>query len=189
MRPIIGMSFLVLVVIGFGVAQHFTGSMTIPVMDQMAAQTAGARSTSPEPPLAFPVPAAPEAPAAQGIARVAPPPDPLLGEVHLSAGDAASRPADPTSADPVRIGFALGLQSSVRVTVATDDGAVVATVLDNPSASAGPRVVAWNGTNAAGAPVPAGRYTLGVAASEDTDVYRLTEHQLHLYVARPSGVD
>jgi hypothetical protein len=181
---------LVLVVIGFAVAQRFTGSMTIPVMDQMAAQTAGARSTShEEPPLAFPVPAAPEGPAAQGIARVAPPPDPLLGEVHISAGDAASRPANPTSVDPLRIGFALGVQSSVQVTVAADDGTVLATVLENPSASAGSRVVEWNGTSASGAPVPGGRYTLGVAATEDTDVYRLTVHQLHLYVARPNGVD
>ena len=177
---VVSLSVLTLAVVAFAVAQHFAGSLTIPVMDQKAAKVDAARSTSPEP-LAFPFVVAP---AASAAAPIAPARDQLLGEIHVSAGDAASRPADPTPADPLRIGFALGVQSSVRVTVSADDGAVVATVLENPSAPAGSRVVDWNGTSAAGAPVPGGRYTLGVAASEDADVLRLSTHALHLYVAR-----
>jgi FlgD Ig-like domain len=180
---VVSLSVLMLAVLALAVEQHLTGPLTIPVMDQMAAETAAARATSSEP-LAFPVAVAP---AVSAQAPIAPARDQLLGEIHVSAGDAASRPADPTPSDPLRIAFALGVQSSVRVTVSADNGAVVATVLENPSAPAGSRVVDWNGTSAAGAPVPGGRYTLGVAASEDIDVYRLSTHTLHLYVARPGG--
>lgn len=180
---VVSLSVLMLAVLALAVEQHLTGPLTIPVMDQMAAETAAARATTSEP-LAFPVAVAP---AVSAQAPIAPARDQLLGEIHVSAGDAASRPADPTPSDPLRIAFALGVQSSVRVTVSADDGAVVATVLENPSAPAGSRVVDWNGTSAAGAPVPGGRYTLGVAASEDIDVYRLSTHALHLYVARPGG--
>jgi len=184
---VVGVSLLLLAVLAVAAAQHVAGQLTIPVMDQMAADMTTARSTSSDP-VAFPFVAAqavsPPAPAAPAPASE---PGQLLGEVHVSAGDAASRPSNPTPADPLRIAFASGVPSSVRVTIAGEDGVVVATLLDDPSAAAGPRAVEWSGAGAADAPVPDGRYTLRVEASEDADVKRLSTHELHVYVARPVG--
>jgi hypothetical protein len=177
---------LVLAVIGLAIAQHLRAPMTIPVLDQMAVRDgqlgAGAQSPAVFPPMS----SAPMA-SAPAVSPEAPSPsigDQLLGAIHISSGDAASRPASPSTADPLRVGFSLGALAAVRVTLALDRGAVVATLLKAPPAPAGPRLVEWNGTNADGSQVSDGRYRLSVEASEDTDVYRKSVRDTYLYVAR-----
>src|ERR1700730_7457441 len=153
---------LVFAVIGFAIAQRAMGPMTIPVLDQMAVRNSGrAGATAAESP-AFPAVSAP------AVAPEAPSPslgDQLLGAVHISSGDGASRTADPTVADPLRVGFALGAPASVQVTLAVDRGPVIATLLKAPTAPAGPRIVEWNGTGADGSQVSSGRYRLSVEAN------------------------
>jgi hypothetical protein len=183
---------LVFAVIGFAIAQRMSGPLTIPVLDQMAVRTGragsgpGAGAAIPDAPAAFPVamsaPAsAPEAPS-PSIGSLG---DQLLGAIHISSGDVASRPADPTVADPLRVGFALGAPASVRITVAADRGPVVATLLKAPPAPAGARVVEWNGNNTDGSQATGGRYLLSVEANEDSDVYRKSVRDMYLFVARP----
>ena len=181
---VFGASVFVLEIAAFALTQHLKGGLTIPLMDSMAASANAVRSADTAP-LSFPAVAAPAAPPAETPSAPAQAGDQLLDEVHLSAGDAATRPADPSAADPLRIGFALGAASSVRVALSADDGTEVATMLENPSAPAGARVVEWSGANSAGSPVPGGRYTLTVQASQDNDVYSLSLHQQHVYIARP----
>jgi hypothetical protein len=186
-HPILGLSLLITAILAFAISQRVKEPLTIPVMDSMAVAADDARSRSDNSqPVGYPVVGLPAATAEAPGAPAPPARDPLLGEIHVSSGDTASRPADPSTTHPLRIGYAVGAQSSsVRVTVSADDGAAVATVLDSASVSAGASYVEWTGTNAGGSPVPSGRYTLTVEASHDTDVYWLSVRHMHLYVARP----
>jgi hypothetical protein len=188
-------ALLVLIVIGFGVAQRLRAPMTIPVLDQMVVRDGqlaadgrlGVGGTGPQSSAVFPPMASAPMASAPAVSPEAPSPslgDQLLGAIHISSGDAASRPASPTAADPLRVGFSLGAPAAVRVTLALDRGAVVATLLNAPPAPAGARTVEWNGTNTDGSQVSDGRYRLSVEASEDTDVYRKSVRDTYLFVAR-----
>jgi hypothetical protein len=183
-RHIVGISLLVVAILAFAVAQALLVPLTIPLVEQMAAaNTERARYVDSD---LVSFPAVRNRPAVVAEAPISPPVDgrQLLGEIHLSAGDTPSRPVDPSPANPLRIGFALGGPASVRVTLAGDDGAVVASVPQVSPTANGARVAEWDGANTAGQPVPGGRYTLSVEASDDADVYRKTVHEMHVFVAR-----